>query len=201
MISFVDLRATRERSSDYLELRAYLQQLVGQPFRFLRFSYGDELTLHVGQPTQYRSSRLAHLSRGSYVIGARASYWFLRTHVPPAIIVGDSRPLSYASKHRKPLTPEQVEKSELLRPGARIAGVDAITLGTGTRSAYGFGLSLSLEDSASLLVLPAPRLGRNRRQQLVADWEVFTPYERYLSVGPGLRWSYLSSRMATKAGA
>jgi len=65
MISFVDLRATRERSADYLELRAYLQQLVGQPFLFLRFSYGDELTLHVGQPTQYRSSRLTHLARGS----------------------------------------------------------------------------------------------------------------------------------------
>lgn len=199
MISSVDLRGTRERSSNADELRAYLQQLVGQPFLWIRFSYGDELTLHFGQPRQYRSSRLARLTKGSYIIGARASSWFLRTNVPPTVIVGTSRPTSFTAKNLKPLTPEQTERSEFLTPGSRILAVDAINLGTGTGPAYGFGLSVLLEDSASLMVLPPATTKRNHGRQRVADWEVFTPYERYLAVGPRLCWSYLSSR--TLAGA
>jgi hypothetical protein len=201
MISGINLLATRERSSDRLELRAYLQQLVGQPLLFLRFSYGDELTLHFGHPTHYASSKLAHMTKGSYVIGARASFWYLRTHMPPAIIAGESRPVSQAPRYRKQLTPEQVERADILKKDVRIVGVDAIILGTVTRSAYGFGLSLLLEDDASLLILPARRRGQNSRQRPVSDWEVFTPYGRYLSVGPGLRWSYLSSRTAAEASA
>ena len=201
MIASVDLRATREQSSNHLELRAYLQQLVGQPFLLIRFSYGDELTLHFGQPRQYRSSKLAHLTKGSYIIGARASSWFLRTDSPPTVVIGTARPASFASKHLRPLTYEQVEESVLLRAGARVVGVDAIMLGTGRRSAYGFGLSALLEDGASLLVLPPPIVKRNSRSGHVADWEIFTPYERYFSVGPGLRWSYLTSRASKEASA
>jgi hypothetical protein len=141
------------------------------------------------------------LTKGSYIVGARASSWFLRIHSPPTVVIGTARPMSFASKHLRPLTHDQVEGSELLRPGARVVCVDAIMLGTGRGSAYGFGLSALLEDGASLLILPSPILKRNPRSDHVADWEVFTPYERYFSVGPGLRWSYLTSRASNEASA
>lgn len=193
MISMVNLNTTRERSSDALELRAYLQQLVGQPLLFIRFSYGDELTLHFGQPLKYKSSKLANLSRGSYIIGARASFWLLRTHVPAAVVIGTSSASRLWSKH-KSLTPEDVEESDFLRPGTRIVTADPFALTTGTRSPYGFGLSLLLEHGASLLVIPSRPSRRNHRRHRVADWEVFTPYDRYLAAGPGLFWSYRLSR-------
>jgi hypothetical protein len=199
MIASVDLRATRPQSSDHLGLRAYLQQLVGQPFLSFRFSYGDELTLHFGEPRKYTTPTLTHLTKGSYIIGARASSWFLTTRSPPTVIIGTAQPVSSRTNHIRPLTKEQVETSELVESGTRIVAVDAVTLGTAKRSAYGFGLSLLLADGSSILLLPPPMLKRILRSQQIADWEIFTPYDRYLSVGPGLRWCYLASRTAKKA--
>jgi hypothetical protein len=201
LIAVVDFRAARRRSSDHCELRAYLQQLVGQPFLLIRFSYGDEFTLHLGQPREYRSSKLSHLTKGSYVIGARASSWFLKAHRPPSVIIGTAQPMSKAAKHLKPLKPELLEASKLLRLGARIVCVDAITLGTGRRSAYGFGLSVLFEDETSLLILPSPTPRQRQRSSQIADWEVFTPYDRYCRVGPGLHWSYLPSRASNDGNA
>jgi hypothetical protein len=194
MIGRVDPRSPRESSSDPLELRGYVQQLVGEPLLFLRVSYGDELTLHIGRPRQYRSRRMAHLTKGSYVIGARASLWFLRTQSPPTVVIGTTNLAASASRHLKPLTPEELESSDLMKPGTRILVADAITVGSGTERGYAFGMSLLLEDGASLTVLPSPPL----RSDDIADWEVFTPYERCLSVGPGLNWSYLPSHTASR---
>ena len=73
MLATVDLRGVQTRSADSELLQAYLQQMVGQPFLHFRFSYGDELNLHLGQPRPYSSPKLAHLVKGSYVLGARAS--------------------------------------------------------------------------------------------------------------------------------
>lgn len=200
MIALLDFRATLECSSDHTRLRTCLQQLLGQPFLLMRLSYGDEVTLHFGQPGRYRSSKLAHLTKGSYVIGARASSWFLKTDEPPTVLMGTARPMSIAAKNFKRLTPEQVETSNALRVGARIVCTEAIQLET-KESTYGFGFSAALEDGASLLIVP-PRAPKKRaRGNDVADWEVFTPHDRYLTVGPGLRWSYLPSRAADEQGA
>ncbi len=204
MISRIDLRATLQRSSDRAELQTYLQQLVGQPFLFLQFSYGDELTLHfgrLGQSSSTSSSSLARLSKGSYIIGARASSWFVTAQMSPYLLVARSQPASRAQKHFTQVTPEQLEASEFLRPGKRIVAVNTSTLGTRTRSAYAFGLSVLLEDDAALSILPSATSKRHHRKHEVADWEIFTPYERYFAVGPGARWSYLPSRTASQTSA
>lgn len=194
MIASADLRATLERSSDHRPLRAYLQQLVGQPFLLLRFSYGDELTFHLGRPREYRSSKLAHLTKGEYIIGARTSSWFLKAGLTSTVIIGTARPIAVASKDLTPLTPEHVETTDLLRAGSRVICAEVIKVGTRARSAYGFGLLLLLEEGASLWIRPSPSLKRRTRPPEIADWEIFTPYDRYLSVGPGLHWSYMPSR-------
>lgn len=192
MITFVDLRATRERSADHAELRAYLQQLVGQPFLFISFSYGDELTLHFGQTQSYDSPKLSHLRRGSYVIAARASSWFLSSQTSPSLVIGTEEPLSFSSQEAQPLAPQDLEAREVIKAGVRIVAVDAIRLKTSAKASYAFGLSMSLQDGTSAFVLPLPD-SDNDVVSGVADWEIFTPYDRFLTVGPELRWSYLDS--------
>jgi hypothetical protein len=125
----------------------------------------------------------------------------LKTQSPPTVVLGTSRSASSWSKHLKPLIPEQVETAQLLRPGARVSAVYAVPVETGRLSAYGFGLSALLEDEASVVILPSRAPRQRPRRDQIADWEVFTPYERYLKVGPGLRWSYLPSRTPSQASA
>jgi hypothetical protein len=58
---------------------------------------------------------------------------------------------------------------------------------------------LSLSERSTLIVLPAPPSppgegeGEADEGDDLADWEVFTPYDRYFRVGPGQQWSYLES--------
>src|SRR2546423_1423001 len=60
-------------------LRGSLAHLVGEPFRFLRVSYGDELTLHFGDVRSGRTRRTKDLHFGAYILGVRASGWLLKS--------------------------------------------------------------------------------------------------------------------------
>ena len=198
MIARVDLHATVESASGHDRLRMYLQQLVGQPFLLLRFSYGDELTVHLGEPRQYRSPKMSDSKKGSYIVAARASSWFLKTGSPPRVMAGLSRPIPFRSKDLVHLTPVQAEKSESLKIGARVLCAEVFAFSEGRDTADAFGLAVLLEEGASLLILPSATSRRGTQLADVADWEVFTPHERYLRVGPGLRWSYLPSRTSRR---
>jgi len=74
-----------------------------------------------------------------------------------------------------------------------VASVDVLP------SAGGFGLTLVLSDRSTLIILPAPPSPSDEGEEKMlvgddlADWEVFTPHDRYLRVGPGQRWSYRES--------
>ena len=62
----IDLRQAQEPSHGALSvLAAYLAQLVGEPFRLARVSYGDELTLHFGDLRPGRSPKLKHKLYGA----------------------------------------------------------------------------------------------------------------------------------------
>ncbi len=70
MTTLIDLDLTPKIESNNLEgLRAYLTQLIGEPFQFVRFSYGDELTLHFGTLKPAKSPKLKGKVYGSYVLG------------------------------------------------------------------------------------------------------------------------------------
>lgn len=190
MLQSVDLLAVESTSSDQQLLRAYLQQLANQPFLQFRFSYGDELSLHFGSPRSYSSARLKHLNKGSYIIAARASNWFLRTAEPPRAIMGTSDP---ASSDQESLTKEDLETSSFVRQGARILAAEPILYTSGSDAAAGFALSLLLSDGTSFFLCPNLDSPIQEEEPL-CDWEVFTLYERCLEVGPGLQWAYVDTR-------
>lgn len=192
MLQSIDLTGTQQANADLELLRAYLQQLVNQPFLHFRFSYGDELSLHFGSPRKYASKRLAHLSKGSYIIAARASNWYLSVTNPPTMIVGRSNMLAAAAS-TMPVTKQQLESSTFVQKGARIVAMDAVAVSSATQSRSGYALTILLSDGTSLSIAPDvdEALGEDDN---IADWEIFTPYERRIVAGPGLQWSYSSTK-------
>lgn len=194
MLGTLDLRGVQQDSHEVTALRGYLQQLVGQPFLHARFSYGDELTLHFGEPRESRSKRLAHRSEGSYIVAARASSWYLKTASGPTVTMAATAAAPNIPNGFVALTTEQIERSELTQPGGRIIVADAI-FAWPEAAASGFSCSLLFSDGSSLLIVPESEISANAEKAVddVADWEVFTPHDRYLRVGPGASWSYLPS--------
>jgi hypothetical protein len=194
MLGTLDVRGVQENSQDIACLRGYLQQLAGEPFLCARFSYGDELILHFGEPRKSRSKKLSHLVQGSYVVAARASSWYFKTAGGATVTMATNGSQANVPTAFVPLTTEQVEGSQFTQPGARVVAADVAVVGPA--DAAGFTCSLLLSDGSSVLIVPeiesAPDVGE--AAQDVADWEVFiTPHNRYLRVGPGPIWSYLAS--------
>src|SRR5436305_1312348 len=106
MLGAIDLQTVQQKSTDPVALQMVLQQLIGQPFLQLRFSYGDELNLHFGQPREYSSPKMKHLIKGSYILGTRASNWHLRPSAPPMLIIGSKEFQGEPPANLKPLTRE-----------------------------------------------------------------------------------------------
>ncbi len=192
MLGTIDFRGTHQESADCFMLEVAVQQLVGQPFLQFRFSYGDEMTVHLGEPKAYSSPKMKHLTKGSYILALRASNWYLTAAGRPVPVVGGNDDSPQFAEGVVPLTPEAVERADYVKRDAIVTSVVI------SECQNGFALSLSFSDGSLLRVLPShaqsPDTGGD-----VADWELFTPYQRVLTVGPGSRWCYLPSRQTETA--
>jgi hypothetical protein len=187
MLGMIDLKEIQPSSSDLFELQMLLQQLVGQPFLFFKVSYGDELTLHFGPAQVSSNPKMKRFRRGAYMIGTRASAWLFRPSSQPVLLVGLEEGVTNASTRIKGLDIRQIETGDFVRPGSIVSFVKALPTATG------FGLLLILSDDSGLHLVPTSGPGEASEGEDIADWEVFTPHERYLRVGPGLHWAYLDS--------
>src|SRR5262245_24407795 len=77
-------------TDDLVGLGEKLLPLLRQPSRFLRVSYGDELTLHFGDLRDARSPKLAGKPYGAFVLGLRASFWTLSSGTSRSVVVAES---------------------------------------------------------------------------------------------------------------
>lgn len=194
--NLIDLRQAQEPSQDNLSgLYAYLSQLVGEPFRFARVSYGDELTLHFGDLRQAKSPKLRHNLYGSYILGLRGSSWVLKSGSEPVLIttgeVFNSPPPAFG----KPLRNEELESGKFVESGSRV--LEAIPFVV--KPVEGFGLQLRMSDGSTLLVLPTlPELDEPEDEDLpqLADWELSSP-RGLLNAGPTLEWSFSPAQSAS----
>jgi hypothetical protein len=189
MVSAVDLCAVRELAgNDAPGLWGYLQQLLGEPFLFFRPSYADELTLHLGTPREAASPKLKQRVRGSYVLTLRGSIWTL-VSVEEKFLAFSGPPAEVSPAHMKPLELRELEKSSPVKPGSQVVWATPYVDECG-----GYGLSLGFSDQSRLLIRPSPAdsdAGDDLPE--IADWELFTPHQRFLRVGPGAQWAYLPS--------
>ena len=195
MIELIDLKAIRRDGSDLPDLRALLLQLIGQPFQFFRAAYGEELRLHLGDLQGYSSPRMRGRTRGSYIVGARAS---------SSIVSSAPRQMLAAS--------DVVRVDSPGTPGSQRVGIDAVETGGfvapgsivtdagADRSDRGFSLHLRFSDGSMIHIRPNPGPSESMPEiemapddvdrRGVSDWEILTPHQRILRAGPGPRWDY-----------
>lgn len=189
-----------ETTGDLSGLGALLQQLVGQPFLFFRESYGDELTIHFGVLKEVASPKLRKRHRGSYVLTLRGSVWKIEGGARPSLYL--TGPVAFppgSASELKPFPLSAFEQQPPIEPGAIVITSKPfldVEYGGGVGAYFVFtdrSLVVVRPNPSDLVVEADPDLPR------IADWELFTPYARYLRVGPGPTWSYTPSKRDTPA--
>lgn len=188
MVVATDFRGTAPRTSgDVRGMRPYLAQLLGEPFLFARESYGDELTLHFGPEVELPPFRGARRTEGAHVLALRASVWALKS-VPWAALVSGDEPAAVPGA--VPVELSELEKRPPIAPGARVTRIDV-------RAFHGIGwpggIELLLQFSDNSVFEVRPRYDPADPAPELADWELFTPFRRYLRAGPGVQWEYAAS--------
>ena len=188
--NLIDLsQAPNPVGGDLVGLTVYLSPLVGEPFRFARVSYGDELTLHFGDIRPARSPKLAHrLLYGAYVLGLRASPWILKSGGDRLVITTGIVPEPTRAAVGSPLSKEELETGRFIEPDGRVVAATPFIV----TPAGGLGLQLRISDGSSLLVLPAIQEAEEPEDQglpKLADWELSSP-SGLLSAGSGLTWTF-----------
>ena len=187
--NLIDLRNVRRQSPDDLTgLQAILAQLLGEPFRLARVSYGDELTLHFGDLRPARSPKLKGLLYGAFILGVRGSPWILKPGSEPLIISEGVWMAPTPPGFAQPLRKEDLESQRFVEPESRVLAAVPFVV----KPANGFGLQLQLSDGSTLLVLPTvqePDEPGDEALAELADWDLLSP-RGLLSAGPGLKWSF-----------
>jgi len=189
MTHLIDLTKARDAAPDDLaDLQTYLAQLVGEPFRFVRVSYGDELTLHFGDLRPSRSPKLKGLAYGAYVVGVRGSSWLLKSGLKPVVLAAGLDLGNLPTELDKPLAKEELETIPLVQPEARVLSVKPFVV----QPVNGFGLEIRASDGSTVLLLPSMSDAEEPDDEglpPLADWELSSP-TGLLSAGPGLVWSF-----------
>ena len=187
--SLIDLRnISRQSSDDFSGLQTNLAQLIGEPFRFIRVSYGEELTIHFGDLRPARSPKLHKQLYGAFILGFRGSPWIIKVGSEPLILTAGICLDSVSAKFGKPISKEELESKQFIVPESRVlSAVPFIVKPVNT-----YGLQFRLSDGTSLLVLPTvsePDEPEDESLPESADWELLSPLG-LLSVGPELTWSF-----------
>jgi hypothetical protein len=188
--NLIDLSQAGKPSPDDLlpGLHACLAQLVGEPFRFARVSYGDELTLHFGDLRPARSPKLKNKFYGAYILGLRASPWVLKSDAEPVVLTAGAVSNPPSPAFGRPLHNEELETGTFFGTENRVF----VAIPFVVKPVEGFGLQLRMSDGSSLFVLPAiqePDEPEDEGLPELADWELSSP-RGLLSAGPGLAWSF-----------
>ena len=138
----IDMREARNAAPDNVPaLQAYLTQLVGEPFRFARVSYGDELTLHFGDLRPARSPKLRNKPYGVYILGVRGSPWVLKSGTESLLLTAGIDEENLLNGLGKPIGKEELEANPLLAVESRVLTATPFVV----KPANGFGLQLGFQ--------------------------------------------------------
>jgi hypothetical protein len=183
-------------TSDGTSFGAHLLQLVGEPYLFLRRSYGDELVLHFGERVQGAPRKAKHgefrYERGTCSLHLRGSAWVIKSGQVPAVLSGGLVD-EIGKALGEPLRPSNVETEASIAPGARVTAV--IPFRVERPPVDGIGVRIDLSDGSTVVVIPTPDEPQESPPEgttlyEMADWELQTPHGT-LQVGPGLKWHFV----------
>src|SRR5205807_9205190 len=139
--NLIDLRQAHHPSADDLPgLQAYLAQLVGEPFRFARVSYGDELTLHFGDLRPGRSPKRSGQLYGACILGLRASPWVLKSGAEPLVLTAGVLAHPVPATIGQPLSKQELESRQFIEPDSRVVAATPFVV----KPVNAFGLQLQM---------------------------------------------------------
>jgi len=183
----IDLRqANQPAPGDPFGLQASLAPLIGEPFRFARVSYGDELTPRFGDLRPAGSPKLPKHMYGAYILGLRGSAWALKSGSEPLVVTAGilSQPLPLPVG--KPLDKQELESCQFIEPESMVLAATPFLI----KAVGGFGLQLRFSDGSTLFIVPTleePEAAGDEGLPELADWELLSPHG-LLRVGPGTKW-------------
>ncbi len=185
----INYRAIHEPTTrDFATLRAIARQLVGERLLFARRGYPDVLKLHFGNSDSSPGVRGRTLPRGSYVLSSVASAWSFKISRLGATIESDGASGSLAPVGvGSPLSHERLDELLASAGGSVVQSIEVES------TAFGYSLQAVLSDGSVFRVLPTVDGECPAEELPIPDWELFTPHQRVLRVGPGPKWSYLPS--------
>jgi len=171
--------------------------LAGEPFRFVRVSYGDELKVYFGDLEPARHPKLKGKLSGAYILGMRASPWVLKSGIQPVVVNGgvlrDPSEAALGTLLRK----EELESQRFIEPDGRVLTATAFIV----KPLNGFGLQVRFSEGSTHLVPPTiPETDEPEDEGLpeLADWELLG-LRGLPSAWPGLKWSFEPSGVASPA--
>ncbi|MBR8838853.1 MAG: hypothetical protein DSM106950_33830 [Stigonema ocellatum SAG 48.90 = DSM 106950] len=152
--------------SDLEQLNQIINGVIGEICWKANLSYGDELTLQIGARIPYSQKSMAGKEKGAWILGTRTTQWRLN---------GPSETLVSAN-----------DDPEIIRQ--KVDAIKDSTIAVIETNYRNLALTVTFSNGCQLILLP------NSEDDIdLPYWEMFTPDQMVLKVGPGARWSYTSS--------
>lgn len=156
--------------SDLEQLNEIISGVIGETCWKASLGYGDELTLHIGARIPYSQKSMTGKEKGAWILGTRATQWQLDSLSETLVSSNDD--------------PEIITQKVDVIKDSTLAGIE-----TNYRN---LALTVTFSNGYKLTLLP------NTEEDVdLPYWEMFTPSQMVLKVGPSARWSYTSSNTRT----
>lgn len=129
--------------------------MVGQPYLFAKYSYGNELTIHFGKAFEHHYGN-RQWTIGSHVLSLRASPWIFHSLPQQMVIVN-------FDENYQPVIDNTFVKS-----GTTVTHISAFTI-VGDENRKGIALIIHFEDGSLFQALPISS------DETISDWELLMP--------------------------
>ena len=146
--------------------------IIGEICHQVIFSYGDELRLDFGEMSAYTHPKLAHLCKGSWQFGTRATPWVFKQ--------GDRILTSSLPVDIDEVEIDEVEIDAVKKVLQQLENKELIDF-----VIYAHNISLTLVFKGDYQLILQPDF---QDDSGLAYWELFMPTEQVLTVGPGFFW-------------
>ncbi|MBE9142990.1 hypothetical protein [Planktothrix mougeotii] len=145
--------------------------MIGEICHQVIFSYGDELRLDFGEMSAYTHPKLAHLRKGCWQLGTRATPWILKQGDQ---VLTSSLPVNIDA---------EIDDSEIDAVKKVLQQLENKELIYFLIYAHNISLTLLFEGDYKLILEPDLQDDSG-----LAYWELFMPTDQVLTVGPGFSW-------------
>jgi hypothetical protein len=160
-----------ETPDDLAGVYEIAKKSTGKVCWMVHFGYADELFLEIGEKKPYtgwRNGKFVDLLQGEWTLGSVGTDW---------VLWNDGEVIVNSNKTREELLPsiKKLENHEILDVNISFPSSQ---------------LDISFSEGFRLEIVPKPEddeLG-------MPYWELYTPDDMVLQVGPNLTWSYISSK-------